>query len=168
MAELTRDTNTGLVVVGEPRQPDLAARTHADAMRTDTGRVIRIATMVHHLLDELRDAPLDEEARARVQESFEASVSELIGALSPDLANEVARLTHPFRKDAASEAELRVAHAQLVGWMEGLVRGIQTTLLTQQAADIARVTERRSAAQPEPATGGVQHAPRDTRPGTYL
>src|SRR5580765_8217932 len=96
-------------------------------------KVMRIGSMIKQLLDEVRAAPLDEASRDRLAAIFETSVKELSESLSPDLRDELARLAPPFAGDAApSDAELRVAQAQRVGWLEGLFHGIQATLFAQQ------------------------------------
>ena len=125
-------------------------------------KVMRIATMVRQLLEEVRHSPMDEASRARMREIYETSVKELAGVLSPDLQDELNRLSMPFGADAPSDAELRVAHAQLVGWLEGLFHGIQAMLFAQQAESRARFEElqRRSlpAAEdqpPHPGSGGT-------------
>jgi hypothetical protein len=99
------------------------------------GKIIRIGGMVRQLLEEVRNTTLDEAARGRLRTIYESSVEELQGALSPDLAEELDRFTLEFEGDEVpSEAELRVAKAQLVGWLEGLFHGIQATLMAQQVA----------------------------------
>jgi hypothetical protein len=128
------------------------------------GKVMRIGSMVKQLLDEVRAAPLDEASRVRLREIYEQSVRELAGALSPDLAAELDRMALPFDDRAPSDAELRVAQAQLVGWLEGLFHGIQATLLAQQMAARAQLQEMRQRGLPPgaPADGAI------SRPGTYL
>jgi hypothetical protein len=93
---------------------------------------MRIGSMIKQLLDEVRQAPLDEASRERLREIYDTSVKELAEAMSPDLREELGRITSPFGDDTPSDAELRVAHAQLVGWLEGLFHGIQATMMTQQ------------------------------------
>ncbi|HZU79380.1 MAG TPA: bacterial proteasome activator family protein [Acidimicrobiales bacterium] len=127
-------------------------------------KVMRIGSMVKQLLDEVRAAPLDERSRARLREIYEQSVRELAEALSPDLAAELDRMALPFDEHAPSEAELRVAQAQLVGWLEGLFHGIQATLLAQQMAARAQLDEMRQRGLPPGARGPAG----DARPGTYL
>ncbi|HXW33601.1 MAG TPA: bacterial proteasome activator family protein [Acidimicrobiales bacterium] len=126
-------------------------------------KVMRIGSMVKQLLDEVRGASLDERSRTRMREIYEQSVRELADALSPDLAAELERMTSPFEEDAPSEGELRVAQAQLVGWLEGLFHGIQATLLAQQMAARAQLEEMRQRGLPP---GTKDNTP--TRPGTYL
>jgi hypothetical protein len=122
--------------------------------------------MTKQLLDEVRRAPLDEAGRARLREIYETSVRELGECLSGDLRNELARLTSPFDSDSPSEAELRVAQAQLVGWLEGLFHGIQATLFTQQMAAQQQLEEMRRRGLPPGPGAGPDMA--QSRPGTYL
>jgi len=128
-------------------------------------KVMRIGSMVKQLLDEVRAANLDEASRNRMREIYEQSVRELAGALSPDLAAELDRMTLPFDQSVPSEAELRIAQAQLVGWLEGLFHGIQATLLAQQMAARAQLEEMRQRGLP-PGMGSPDSLP--ARPGTYL
>ncbi|HLN42779.1 MAG TPA: bacterial proteasome activator family protein [Acidimicrobiales bacterium] len=128
-------------------------------------KVMRIGSMVKQLLDEVRAAPLDEASRTRLREIYEESVRELAGALSPDLAAELDRMALPFDDSVPSEGELRIAQAQLVGWLEGLFHGIQATLLAQQMAARAQLEEMRQRGLP-PGPGGQDGPP--ARPGTYL
>ena len=128
-------------------------------------KVMRIGSMVKQLLDEVRAANLDEASRTRMREIYEQSVQELAGALSPDLAAELDRMTLPFDESIPSEAELRIAQAQLVGWLEGLFHGIQATLLAQQMAARAQLEEMRQRGLP-PGAGNPDSIP--ARPGTYL
>jgi hypothetical protein len=128
-------------------------------------KVMRIGSMVKQLLDEVRSAPLDEASRVRLREIYEMSVRELAGALSPDLRDELDRMALPFDDTTPSEAELRIAQAQLVGWLEGLFHGIQATLLSQQMAARAQLEEMRQRGLPAGAPPGVG---RPDRPGTYL
>ncbi|MHB1584969.1 MAG: proteasome activator [Acidimicrobiales bacterium] len=125
-------------------------------------KVMRIGSMVKQLLDEVRHAPLDEKGRVRLREIYEQSVRELATGLSSDLAAELDRMALPFDEEAPSEAELRIAQAQLVGWLEGLFHGIQATLVAQQLAARAQLDEMRQHSLPR---GAV---PSQDRPGTYL
>src|SRR5947209_8589047 len=98
-------------------------------------KVMRIGSMIKQLLEEVRAAPLDEASRNRLKEIHETSIRELEQGLAPELRDELERLTLPFSEDATpSDAELRIAQAQLVGWLEGLFHGIQTALFAQQMA----------------------------------
>jgi hypothetical protein len=129
-------------------------------------KVMRIGSMIKQLLDEVRAAPLDEASRERLRDIYETSIHELAQALSPDLRDELARLAPPFSSDTPSEAELRVAKAQLVGWLEGLFHGIQATLFAQQMAARQQLEQIRGQL---PAGQGQGPPPgADQRPGTYL
>ena len=128
-------------------------------------KVMRVGTMMRLLLEEVRSATLDEPSRNRLREIYETSVTELGSALSADLREELGRLALPFTEDAApSVDELRIAQAQLVGWMEGLIQGIQATLFAQQVAAQQQLAGLRP---PELEPGGTGDGP-DTRHGTYL
>ncbi len=100
---------------------------------TEPGKVMRIGRMISRLLDEVKDAPLDEASRTRLREIYDQSIEELAGGLSEDLSQELHRIVLPFAQEAApSDAELRIAQAQLVGWLEGLFQGLQTALVAHQ------------------------------------
>ena len=124
-------------------------------------KVMRIASMARTLLDEVRHAGLDEESRVRLRDIYETSVKELGEVLSAELKDELTRLTLPFSKEAPSDAELRIAHAQLVGWLEGLFHGIQAMLFAQQMESRHRLEEMRRGLPP----GGQ---PPGAEPGNYL
>lgn len=127
------------------------------------GKVMRIGSMIKQLLDEVRQAPLDDASRQRLREIYEISVSELSEGLSPDLREELNRMVSPFKADEVpSEGELRVAQAQLVGWLEGLFHGIQATLFAQQVAARAQLEEMRRRSLP---SGRESN---QSPPGTYL
>ena len=112
-------------------------------------KVMRVGSMIRQLLEEVRAAPLDEKSRARLKEIHESSIKELEDGLAPELVEELERLSLPFAEDEVpSEAELRVAQAQLVGWLEGLFHGIQTTLFAQQMAARAQLENMRRALPP--------------------
>jgi hypothetical protein len=145
----------GIVVVGTPADQQQATEAVASP-----AKVMRIGAMVRQLLEEVRHAPLDEAGRARMREIYDISVRELAEALSPDLAEELGRVAQPFGdEESPSEAELRVAQAQLVGWLEGLFQGIQAALFAQQVAARNQLEEMRRRAIPgrpplEPGTSG--------------
>jgi Protein of unknown function (DUF2587) len=131
-------------------------------------KVMRIGSMIKQLLEEVRQSSeLDEPSRDRLREIYETSVAELSSALSPDLRDELGRLAHPFAGTTApSEAELRIAKAQLVGWLEGLFHGIQATLFAQQMAARQQLEDMRRQLPP-----GARQRPipeTEARPGTYL
>lgn len=127
----------------------------------EPAKVLRIGSMVKTLLDEVRQAPLDDKSRVRLREIYEQSIRDLSEGLSPDLVAELESLALPFDSEAPSDAELRIAQAQLVGWLEGLFHGIQATLMSQQMAARAQLEEMRQRGLPPGSdTGG--------RTGTYL
>ncbi|WP_026927985.1 bacterial proteasome activator family protein [Granulicoccus phenolivorans] len=129
----------------------------------EPAKVMRIGQMIRHLLDEVKSAPLDEPSRKRLREVYAASVEELKGGLSPELADELARITQPFEADATpTDAELRIAQAQLVGWLEGLFSGIQTALFAQQVAARTQLEQMRRALPQAP---GAEPGP-PGRPGS--
>ena len=106
-------------------------------------KLIRIASMVRTMLDEVRRAPLDDAGRRRLREIHERSLEALEGVLSPDLRQELSEVVLPLEGDDPTESELRLAQAQLVGWLEGLFHGIQATLFTQQAMAQSQFEEMR-------------------------
>jgi hypothetical protein len=116
-------------------------------------KVIRIASMVRTMLEEVRRAPLDDAGRRRLREIHERSLAELEGVLSPELRKELTDVVLPFTSDAPSESELLLAQAQLVGWLEGLFHGIQATLFTQQASAQQQLDELRQRRAIEGAQG---------------
>ncbi len=125
-------------------------------------KVMRIGSMIKQLLEEVRQAPLDEASRSRLREIYDTSVRELADGLSPDLRDELGRMASPFGPDEVpSEGQLRVAQAQLVGWLEGLFHGIQATLFAQQVAARAQLEHMRQRSLP----AGADERP---APGTYL
>jgi len=140
---------------------------------TQPAKVMRIGSMVKQLLEEVRQAPLDEASRERLAEIYERSVTELAEALSPDLQEELRSLALPFDDDAIpTDGELRIAQAQLVGWLEGLFHGIQATLFAQQIAARQQLEQMRQLPQGMGPQGGpvgpVQMIANPDRPGTYL
>jgi Protein of unknown function (DUF2587) len=139
-------------------------------------KVMRVGSMIRQLLEEVRAAPLDEKSRARLKAIHESSIKELEDGLAPELVEELERLSLPFAEDEVpSEAELRVAQAQLVGWLEGLFHGIQTTLFAQQMAARAQLEQMRRALPPGMIPQGQQipgpgsdDAPPQRGSGPYL
>lgn len=128
-------------------------------------KVMRIGSMIRQLLDEVKSAPLDEKSRARLKEIHQNSIKELEDGLAPELVEELDRLSLPFADDSTpSEAELRVAQAQLVGWLEGLFHGIQTTLFAQQMAARAQLEQMRRALPP--GLMPAQEQEQQSRPGS--
>ena len=175
-----------ILVVGPDGQPlgeigpGEGVHTEGDGPRDVTdlveqpAKVMRIGSMIKQLLDEVRSAPLDEASRQRLKEIHARSVKELESGLAPELVDELERLSLPFTDDATpTDAELRIAQAQLVGWLEGLFHGIQTALFAQQMAARAQFEEmRRQAIGAGPETPGGGSAllpggdPRPERGGT--
>ena len=139
---------------------------------TEPAKVMRIGSMVKQLLDEVRHAPLDQASRERLAEIYERSVVELSEALSPDLQQELRSLALPFDVDSVpTDGELRIAQAQLVGWLEGLFHGIQATLFAQQLAARQQLEQLRQlppGAMPPQMRPGGPMPPQPDRPGTYL
>ena len=127
----------------------------------EPAKVMRIGSMIKGLLDEVRQMQLDAPSRERLAEIYERSIVELAEAISPDLREELQTLALPFKEGVVpSEAELRVAKAQLVGWLEGLFHGIQATLFAQQLAARQQLEQMRQL----PPSGTQQ----PDRPGTYI
>ena len=143
----------------------------------EPAKVMRIGSMIKQLLDEVRQADLDGPARERLKAIYDSSIQEVGQALSPDLRAELERVAIPFGDDSEpSDAELRIAQAQLVGWLEGLFHGIQATLFAQQMAARNQLDQMRGqlppGAMPGPGPNGAPGADSadggDVRPGTYL
>jgi hypothetical protein len=131
-------------------------------------KVMRIGTMIKQLLEEVRAAPLDDASRSRLRDIHARSVRELEEGLAPELREELERLALPFGEDTLpSDAELRIAQAQLVGWLEGLFHGIQTALFAQQMAARAQLEQMR---QLPPGAGGAPgpRGPGSSGTGQYL
>jgi hypothetical protein len=136
------------------------------------GKVMRIGSMIKQLLEEVRAAPLDEASRARLKEIHARSISELEDGIAPELRDELERLSLPFTDDVIpTEPELRIAQAQLVGWLEGLFHGIQAALVAQQMAARMQLEQMRGRPALPPGFGGGM--PGEERPqghgtGQYL
>ena len=127
-------------------------------------KVMRIGSMIKQLLEEVRAAPLDVASRVRLREIHHSSIAELEMGLAPELVAELERLSLPFAEDEVpSESELRIAQAQLVGWLEGLFHGIQTALFAQQMAARAQLEQIRRALPPGSMPPGM--SPGDDRDG---
>jgi len=144
------ESPTPRVVVVSP-SPDVTApepeeeTEDVSSLVEQPAKVMRIGTMIKQLLDEVRSAPLDDAARIRLAEIHERSLAELQEGLSPELVEELHRITLPFVDDQApSDAELRIAQAQLVGWLEGLFHGIQAALVVQQMGNQVQVGQRKA------------------------
>jgi hypothetical protein len=134
-------------------------------------KVMRIGSMVKQLLEEVRSAPLDEASRTRLRDIHRRSIAELEEGLAPELVDELERLSLPFTDDRVpSESELRIAQAQLGGWLEGLFHGIQTALFAQQMAAQAQFEQmrRRAIAGPGQGDSGVPGVPGPSEGGNGL
>jgi hypothetical protein len=133
------------------------------------GKLLRIAMMVRETLEEVRRAPLDQDARGHLADIHHRVIDELKTGLSGPLAEELERITLPFeRGDVPSEAELRIAQAQLLGWLEGLFQGIQAAIATQQMAMASQLEEMRRRASLPPGQAERESKPGEPRPGQYL
>jgi hypothetical protein len=140
---------------GDPGDGEERTETPLTEMVEQPAKVMRIGSMIKQLLEEVKAAPLDEASRARLKEIHASSVKELEEGLAPELVEELDRLSLPFTDDTVpTEAELRIAQAQLVGWLEGLFHGIQTALFAQQMAARAQLEQMRRALPPGVMAGG--------------
>jgi hypothetical protein len=146
-----------------PTEPD-EGEEPAERALTDLveqpAKVMRIGSMIRQLLEEVKAAPLDEASRARLRDIHASSIAELEQGLAPELVEELERLSLPFGSETPSESELRIAQAQLVGWLEGLFHGIQTAIYAQQMAARAQLEQMRRAlpGAPSSASAPGQHA----------
>ena len=148
-------------------QDDESGAPNIAEMVEQPAKVMRIGTMIKQLLEEVRAAPLDDASRQRLRDIHASSIRELEQGLAPELREELERITLPFSEDSTpSDAELRIAQAQLVGWLEGVFHGIQTALFAQQMAARAQLEEMRRRALP----GGPSTGPQPSGPtgGQYL
>jgi hypothetical protein len=159
-----------------PAVPVVAEQTgdQGDETITEPAKLLRIASMVRELLDETRQASLDEAGRKRLADIYHRSVTELSQVLSSDLKEELSELAPPL-EGVPSESEIRVAQAQLVGWLEGLFHGIQAAMFAQQAAARQQFEElrRRGLVAQNPSGGPGADEAQDPgamppRPGQYL
>jgi Protein of unknown function (DUF2587) len=181
---MTPDEEQQVVVIGPDGQPVAAMpirpggsdpgsedddnKIELSDMVEQPAKVMRIGTMIKQLLEEVRAAPLDEASRNRLREIHRSSIRELEQGLAPELRDELERLTLPFNEEELpSDAELRIAQAQLVGWLEGLFHGIQTALFAQQMAARVQLEQMRRGALPPGAKPGEHPEPGIGR-GQYL
>jgi hypothetical protein len=123
----------------EPTDQDDEAKNSVD----EPAKVMRVGTMIRQLLEEVRQTDLDQPSRDRLREIYETSIKEIAESVSPDLREELDRLALPFGDGTPTDAELRIAQAQLVGWLEGLFHGIQATLFAQQMAARSQLEDMR-------------------------
>src|SRR5688500_10187905 len=153
MADEVQEDGRTVLVVGPDGRP--IGTVDVDAQRDDEdkedptrlieqpAKVMRIGNMIKQLLEEVRAAPLDDAGRQRLKEIHRRSILELEDGLAPELRDELERITLPFADGTPSEAELRIAQAQLVGWLEGLFHGIQAAIVAQQMAARAQLEHMR-------------------------
>lgn len=138
----------------EGKDDGAAGAAEVAAMVEQPAKVMRIGSMIKQLLEEVRSAPLDEASRRRLAEIHSRSIAELEDGLAPELVAELERLSLPFvDEEVPTDSELRIAQAQLVGWLEGLFHGIQTALFAQQVAARAQFEQMRRQAIESPADG---------------
>ncbi len=169
----------GMSTAGGTQDEDGDGERNITELVEQPAKVMRIGGMIRQLLEEVKSAPLDEASRFRLAGIYESSIKELEAGLAPELVEELERLSLPFSSDTPSEAELRIAQAQLVGWLEGLFHGIQTAIYAQQVAARAQLEQMRRALPPgmmpeepamqppgqQPARPGDEHG---NRGGMYL
>jgi hypothetical protein len=156
----------GMAVEGGGGGDDNGDERPITEMVEQPAKVMRIGSMIRQLLDEVKSAPLDEASRARLKDIHASSIKELEDGLAPELIDELERLSLPFTEgDVPSEAELRIAQAQLVGWLEGLFHGIQTTLFAQQMAARAQLEQMRRALPAGMIPPGVDPDQQQQQPG---
>ncbi|GAA6525314.1 proteasome activator [Intrasporangium sp. DVR] len=148
---------------GDDRQE--RGRTNPADLVEEPAKVMRIGSMIKQLLEEVRSAPLDPAGRRRLADIHHQSIEELKDGLSPELVEELERIAQPFRDESPSDPELRIAQAQLVGWLEGLFHGIQTALVAQQMAAQQQLAQMRALPAPGASYGTPPGAGHGQAPG---
>ncbi len=157
-----------VVVMPDGMSPGTAEPAVVETI-SEPAKVMRIGSMVKMLLEEVKAAPLDDASRERLAAIYKTSIDELSSALSPDLQEELRSMALPFKDLHPSDAELRIAQAQLVGWLEGLFHGIQAMLMAQQMAARQQLEQMRQLPPGALSQGGTMPAEGPSeRPGTYL
>jgi hypothetical protein len=154
MTEDRRDPSEGRLMVVESTSADMDLPDRIE----EPAKLLRIASMTRSMLEEVRTATLDEEGRARLRAVFDASMEQLYSVLTDDLRNELAEVFVPMDSDVPTQAEIRVAQAQLIGWLEGLFNGIHAAIMTQQMAarsQIKQIMSSRQGDQRDESTGGL-------------
>ncbi len=153
---------------GSPQPSDGETENPGDAIG-EPAKVMRIGTMIKQLLEEVRAAPLDEASRVRLRDIHAASIRELETGLTPELKDELERLTLPFTEDSVpTDAERRIAQAQLVGWLEGVFHGLQTALVAQQMAARMQLDQMRRGALPPGSSAADSGQSGGSGTGQYL
>src|SRR6195952_83911 len=142
------DEGEQVVVVGPDGQPVAEQEHSVTSLVEQPAKVMRIGRMVQQLLEEVKSAPVDEPGRKRLATVLHTSIQELKDGLAPELDDELDRLIQPFDETTPTESELRIAQAQLVGWLEGLFHGIQTAIYAQQMAARSQLEQMRRALPP--------------------
>lgn len=158
-----KETPNSLIVLEDAQANDDQSQSTPESRIEQPGKIMRIGTMIRQLLEEARQSSLDEPSRQRLKEIYETSLEEIGADLPQELSEELQRLSFSFSSNAPSESELRIAQAQLVGWLEGLFHGIQAALVAQQmTARVQLDGMRRKEAQ------ASFEDVASSRPGTYL
>ncbi|HVM40158.1 MAG TPA: proteasome activator [Acidimicrobiia bacterium] len=150
------------IVDAAQSSPDGDAQNGPDESVSHPSKLIRIASMVRQMLEEVRQSPLDEQGRRRLREIHDRALDELGAVLSENLREELSDVVIPFESDTPTESELRISQAQLVGWLEGLFHGIQATIFSQQLTMQQQLEEMRRQRAIEAAQEG------QARTGPYL
>lgn len=147
----------------EPVEAQVVQEEDAEegAFVTEPSKLIRIASMTRAMLEEVREAPLDEAGRQRLVAIYQSSIDELREVLSDDLKEELDSIFLPLESESPSESELRIAQAQLVGWLEGLFHGIQASLWSQQMSAAAQLEQMRH-------RKALEASAEESPPGLYL
>lgn len=162
MSDFARESERVMILQDDDAMTKDAEQQDRESVNSPS-KVLRIGSMIKTLLDEVRGVSLDEASRTRLADIYQTSIAELKEGLSPDLGSELEKLSLPFSDDQPpSESELRVAQAQLVGWLEGLFHGIQATLFAQQSAARMQLEDMRKKGLPS-----GEEIP-SHMPGTYL
>lgn len=156
------DESTKPIIVEDPSIAGPGVEAEEEAPVSEPTKLIRIATMTRAMLEEVRQAPLDDGGRIRLAEVHGRSIAELRDVLSPELLEEFDEVMIPLKVGAVTEAELRIAQAQLIGWLEGLFHGIQASLWSQQMAAQSQLAEMQRRALTGPSKEGGD------RSGLYL
>lgn len=154
----------------DPESPEATRTRPVTDLIEQPAKVMRIASMIRQLLDEVKSAPLDDASRQRLRDIHQTSIAELEDGLAPELIAELERISLPFTSDTPSDAELRIAQAQLVGWLEGLFHGIQTAIYAQQMAAQNQLQHMRMSLPSGGEDPRTEQAPGRDRPsdGMYL
>ena len=161
------ETEGHIVIAGEPVAVTETGNGESVAdLIEHPAKVMRIGTMIKQLLEEVRAAPLDDASRNRLKEIHARSIAELAAGLAPELREELQRLTLPFAEGTPSDGELRIAQAQLVGWLEGLFHGIQAAMFSQQQMSARNQQDGQQRALPRGMNGQPgQPGPQRQQPG---